>query len=250
MVFPPATFSEILNTAATWRETAGPDESLFILMGCLPPQCEPTIILVPFFNGSAKVAKEKFAPFYAFNPIQDLTKEMPYVELNSLFNSLPTVQPGGRKSVKGCLFSSIDPSTFQTIFDKYVEFVKQYPEAIHSAVAMELHSYKKIMERSNMDTAFGNRGEWYQANILLQWNDAGLDAKVRCSSFCPSIGLESNSSILYSSLSGHSRKLIFSAQRRERRVFPMQALTATSLLEISTVIRGISLVTIIRVYSS
>jgi hypothetical protein len=178
LVYPASALEAIWNTAATWREAAGPDESLFLFMASLPPNFEPVIIIAPFFNGSAEVAKEKFASFYALNPIQDFTKEMPYKELNELFNSLTSIQHGGRKVVRGCLFSSIDQATFRPVFDEYIGFVKQHPDAAHSVVALELHAYNKVIEVAEAKTAFGHRGKWFQLNVICRWCDPVLDEAV------------------------------------------------------------------------
>jgi hypothetical protein len=88
------------------------------------------------------------------------------------------IQPGGRKLVKGTLFTSIDPSTFQPIFDEFTKLMKQYPETIHSGAILELHSHEKIVELSNQASAFGLHGKWYQFNVLLHWDDRTLDEKV------------------------------------------------------------------------
>ena len=45
---------------------------------------QPAIIVLPFYNGSAEEGKKKFDLFYKVGPVADMTREMPYDELNSL----------------------------------------------------------------------------------------------------------------------------------------------------------------------
>jgi hypothetical protein len=179
LIYPASALEAVWSTAETWREAAGPDESLFIYMVSIPPHFEPAIVVAPFFNGPGAVAKEKFAPFYALNPIQDSTREMPYPEVNGLANSMTLIQHGGRKVVRGSACSSIDPAIFRPIFDEYIKFVKEHPDAAYSGTMLELHKCDKIMEVADTATAFGHRGKLYQFLIICRWNDSDLDDPVR-----------------------------------------------------------------------
>jgi hypothetical protein len=189
LVYPVSAHEAVWDTTAAWRETAGPDGSLFLFMAAKPPSFEPVIVAASFFNGPAKAAKEKFALFYTLDPIQDFTKEVPYKELNGLFESFTSIQYGGRKVVRACLFSSIGQATFRPVFDEYIEFVKKYPDAAPSVVAIEFYGFDKVMEVPVADTAFGHRGKWYQANAICHWSDPGLEGATRNFPFLHLIGL-------------------------------------------------------------
>ena len=53
--------------------------------------------MIPFFNGSADEAKKRFKAVLDVGPVADMTKEIPYEELNglqvNLLNSVTHLQP-------------------------------------------------------------------------------------------------------------------------------------------------------------
>ena len=40
--------------------------------------------MLPFFNGSVEEGKKRFKDLYDVGPVADLTREMPYAEVNTL----------------------------------------------------------------------------------------------------------------------------------------------------------------------
>jgi hypothetical protein len=177
LVFPPPKLNELFAAAATWAETAGPDESAMIFFACPPPAFQPCLVVIPFYNGSVAEAKEKFSAFYGVGPVADMTQEMPYAALNGIQNPMAT--HGDRKLFKASAFTSFEASRFQRLFDEYGQLVKEHPETGGSAIIIELHPYDKVVEVPTSATAFANRGKWYNINYSLRWKDAALDEKVR-----------------------------------------------------------------------
>ena len=45
---------------------------------------QPAVVLIPFYNGPENIGKQKFKGFYDVGPIVDMTKMIPYDQLNSL----------------------------------------------------------------------------------------------------------------------------------------------------------------------
>jgi FAD/FMN-containing dehydrogenase len=135
------------------------------------------LILIPFYNGSAVAAKEKFAPFYGAGPVVDMTTEMPYSAVNGVQNPMATA--GDRKLFKATAFTKLAPPRFQAMFDAYAQLMHKHPEAKGSAIIVELHPHAKVTAVPTSVTAFANRGPWFNINYSLRWKDAALDSTFR-----------------------------------------------------------------------
>jgi FAD/FMN-containing dehydrogenase len=177
LVFPPPALEALLVAAETWLKTASEDESGIIFVACPPPNFEPMLVFIPFFNGSAEEGKKRFAGIYAVGPVADMTREMPYAEVNTVQNPMTT--HGDRKLLKGTAFSKFSPTRLQGQFDRYAELMAKHPEAKGSAFFLELTPHHKVNAVPRSSTAFANRGKWYNVCYTLRWKDAGLDEELR-----------------------------------------------------------------------
>lgn len=177
LVFPPPTLPAIIDATKQWAKQAGENESAMVIFASPPPTFQPAIIVLPFYNGSAEEGKKKFDLFYKVGPVADMTREMPYDELNSLQNPIATY--GDRKSLKGAPLTSIEASVIAPLFENYTKFVGNYPDAKGSAILIELHPFQKIVAVPEDATAFANRGPYYSVTFTLRWKDPSLDTKLR-----------------------------------------------------------------------
>ncbi|KZT62407.1 6-hydroxy-D-nicotine oxidase [Calocera cornea HHB12733] len=177
LVYPPPLLTPLFDAAAKWAKTASVDESAMIVMACPPPAFTPMLVVIPFYNGPAKEAKLRFAPFFEVGPVADMTQEMPYSEVNGLQNPMATY--GGRKLFKSTAFTVVNADRFQKIFDNYVKLTYELPETKAGAILVELHPFDKVASVPEGTTAFANRGKWYNINCALRWTDPALDKRLR-----------------------------------------------------------------------
>jgi hypothetical protein len=84
LVYAPPALDALFGAAESWAKSAGQDESAMIFMACPPPAFEPALVVIPFFNGPAAQARERFRAFFDVGPVVDLTREIPYEELNAV----------------------------------------------------------------------------------------------------------------------------------------------------------------------
>ncbi|KAF5378484.1 hypothetical protein D9615_007137 [Tricholomella constricta] len=98
LIFPPPALQKLVEATAEWWEKAGENEALIKMM-TLAPDGKPAIILFPFYNGTEAEGRANFKSFFDIGPVADLTKEMPYEELNALTN--PAVYHGQGIYMKG-----------------------------------------------------------------------------------------------------------------------------------------------------
>ena len=109
-MFAPPQLAALVAALNGWIANASVDESAMVVIASPPPNFEvvlfltlairilpltytpatqPAIVVVPFFNGSAEEGKKRFQLVYNVGPIADMTREMPYEELNGTLVHFP-----------------------------------------------------------------------------------------------------------------------------------------------------------------
>ena len=103
-MFTPPQLNALTAAVAKWAKNSTEDESAMVFIACAPPDFnvrllalrsrilipdtdwapQPTLVVLPFFNGSVEEGKKRFKDLYDVGPVADLTREMPYAEVNTL----------------------------------------------------------------------------------------------------------------------------------------------------------------------
>ncbi|KAI0092983.1 FAD-binding domain-containing protein [Irpex rosettiformis] len=176
LVFAPSQLTELSNAVESWRQTAGEDENGMLIVASPPPNGQPALVFVPFYNGSLQEGKEKFKAVYDVGPVADMTQEMPYELINSIMN--PMTSHGDRKLFKVAVIADVNPNLVSHLFEEYTKLTTEHPDAAQSALIIELHGYRKVVTVPTTATAFSNRGSWYVINLFLRWKEATADKKM------------------------------------------------------------------------
>ncbi|GLB44343.1 putative oxygen-dependent FAD-linked oxidoreductase family protein [Lyophyllum shimeji] len=87
LVFPPAALEKLVEVTTAWWEK-GPEKQGSIQMLTHCPEGKPIIGQILFYNGSEVEGRANFKVFFDIGPIADLTKEIPYEQLNALQNAM------------------------------------------------------------------------------------------------------------------------------------------------------------------
>lgn len=177
VAFLPTQLPAILDAAQSWVQTSSEDKSCMIVFACPPPAFQPTVVLAPFFNGPEEEGRRRFKAFFDVGPVADMTRTRPYDEQNSIQNPMAT--HGGRKALKSAPLERIDADILTDLFNAYVALVKEHPEAKSSALIVELHDYKKLMEVPFDAAAFANRLPGYNITFVMRWKSPELDSTFR-----------------------------------------------------------------------
>ncbi|KAG6918723.1 hypothetical protein DXG01_012208 [Tephrocybe rancida] len=83
LVFPPPVLEKLVAVTSTWLEGAGEKEAV-VQMLTMGPDGKFAILMFPFFNGSEAEGRANYKAFFDLGPVVDMTREIPYEELNSL----------------------------------------------------------------------------------------------------------------------------------------------------------------------
>ncbi|KAG5643862.1 hypothetical protein DXG03_009546 [Asterophora parasitica] len=87
LIFAPSALEKLLDVTTEWLANAGEKEGMLQLL-TLGPDGKPAIILALFYNGTEAEGRANYKSFLDLGPVADLTKEVPYEELNALLNPI------------------------------------------------------------------------------------------------------------------------------------------------------------------
>jgi hypothetical protein len=112
----------------------------------------------------------------ALEPLMSTMAMMPYFKANKLLD-LPI---GARASIKGAGFELPVRGDFVvSVLEAYAKFTDETPDAVGSQIMWELLDPTKIVEVTNSDMAFANRGRHFNVAVAPLWWDQNNDQKCR-----------------------------------------------------------------------
>jgi hypothetical protein len=134
------------------------------------PDGLPVTAIVPVWVGDVKDAEKYLAPLRSFgSPLADMVTEMPYVQMQALLDAAaPT---GIRRYWKSGYFTDLSDE----LLDIVLKHVATRPSPLSPVLFFHLRgaAVKTPVETS----AFGNRRDQWDSDIISQWLDAADDEK-------------------------------------------------------------------------
>ncbi|KAK0100788.1 hypothetical protein ONS95_007236 [Cadophora gregata] len=177
-VFPREQLDSLLKIGNEVLVDQGGKSALLLGFGAPPPALQPIIMVVVFYNGTEQEGKSYFKEILALNPLVDQTSIMPYSEVNEMLNA--AMFHGLRRTVKGSAFlAPLDTKFAESIFDDWLVFITQNPDAGATMVLWECVPFKKILEVSQTATSFANRGAYGNLAFLPGWTKPENDSICR-----------------------------------------------------------------------
>lgn len=149
------------------KETDG-QSGMVVGIGAPAPARQVSVLAIIFYNGDKPAAKEHFAPLYAAGPVVDLTREMPYRDVNAMLNTVST--HGDRKTQKGSAYTvPLSLTLAEDLLREYSAFVTNNPDAVKTIILMEFFSQRQVNKVDQSAMAFANRGEHYNILFSTRW---------------------------------------------------------------------------------
>jgi FAD/FMN-containing dehydrogenase len=147
-----------------------PDEMMSYAGFIVTPDGIPVTFILPAWTGDVKEAEKHLAPLRSFgSPIADMITEMPYLQLQSI---LDAAAPAGiRRYWKSGYFIDLP--------DELLDIVLRNVAARPSPLSPVLffHMRGAAAEVETAATAFANRRDQWDSDIISQWLDAADDEK-------------------------------------------------------------------------
>lgn len=112
------------------------------------------------------------------SPLVDQTGAIPYASVNELLNG--PMFHGLRRTMKGSAFlAPLETKFAESIYDDWLEFITQNPDAGATMVLWEFMPFKKILEVSQTATSFANRGAYGNLAFGPGWTKPENDSICR-----------------------------------------------------------------------
>jgi len=160
---------QVINIADKWWSNVGQKEALsFILTTGAPgPNAPmvPLVILVMFYNGSEEEGRANFKSFFDLKHFADLSKEIPYEELNGSQNE--GLRHGQCRLLKSLSHTRPHFASAKKVLDQIVILADS---EVHPVVILEYIPFKKILSIPNGTCAF-QRPEFSHGIAMLTWKN-------------------------------------------------------------------------------
>ncbi|KAF9569413.1 FAD-binding domain-containing protein [Agrocybe pediades] len=122
LIFPPPKMGQIIEATNEWLKTNRENQAMF-QVSTPTPDGMPAFGIIPFYNGSESEGREKFKFLFDIGPVADMTKEIPFEELNALQN--PMTMHGKGVYQKGVAHIRPHPEAVVQAHDRLMEIVKE-----------------------------------------------------------------------------------------------------------------------------
>jgi FAD/FMN-containing dehydrogenase len=147
-----------------------PDEMMSYAGFIVTPDGLPVTFILPAWTGNVKDAEKHLAPLRSFGtPIADMITEMPYLQLQSILDAAaPT---GIRRYWKSGYFTDLSDE----LLDIVLRNVATRPSPLSPVLFLHMRGIAAEVETTA--TAFANRRDQWDGDIISQWLDASDDEK-------------------------------------------------------------------------
>jgi hypothetical protein len=95
---------------------------------------------------------------------------LPAISVRSCLTSLTSFQ---------AFFAPIDPAIPEVLFQDWIKFIQEVPDAAGTVALFEFFSPRKIIQVPQRETAFANRGAYFNINFSSCWTKEENDAAGR-----------------------------------------------------------------------
>ncbi|KAK6339976.1 hypothetical protein TWF718_009363 [Orbilia javanica] len=161
------------------------DENMCVhlLFACVPPTHSPAIMVVPWYYGPEEEAERAWKPLLDVGPTIRETFMAPANRLND--GNDPFGEKGGRKPGLGLGLDTLDPKAYRHIWDLYIQFLSENPDAARTVILAERYSRAKLLSIDRDSTVFAHRGSKYEAICVPWYTDHKLD--IRANAFSQTV---------------------------------------------------------------
>ncbi|KIM46256.1 hypothetical protein M413DRAFT_441337 [Hebeloma cylindrosporum] len=170
ILFPASALEKLIKVTNEWWITASEKESM-LQITTFDPDGNPIVALFPFFNGPESEGREKFKPFLDIGPLADMSKEIPFEEVNGLQNSMAAHGRGVYQ--KGVGHKHFHYPSIAKAHEKLQELIKT-TGSYQGAILYEYFPLHKVNSVSRDATAF-QRELVPNALVILTWDHKAGD---------------------------------------------------------------------------
>ncbi|ROW01492.1 hypothetical protein VSDG_02064 [Cytospora chrysosperma] len=132
-----------------------------------------TVLILPFYLGSEETGRQKFASLLALGPLADETGIVPYNSWND--GSASFCVEGGRKPAHSANLQTLEPATWRSIWNEFVTFLDEHPEANDTSILTECYSTVKAVEIGSSHSSYPWRDTKCYSMVIPWYTNSSLD---------------------------------------------------------------------------
>ncbi|KAF3078580.1 hypothetical protein TWF102_003324 [Orbilia oligospora] len=161
------------------------DENMCVhfLIACFPPTHAPAVMVVPWYYGPEEKGEKAWKSLLDIGPTTKQTFMAPANRLND--GNDPFGEMGGRKPGVGLGLDTLDPKAYRHIWDLYVQFISENPDAARTVIVAERYPKAKASSVDRDTAAFAHRDSQYEVICVPWYTDEKLD--IRADAFAQTI---------------------------------------------------------------
>jgi hypothetical protein len=178
LAFTPDKLDKVVDFANWHHEHHDGDQAMNFGFSQPPDAPMVAVLVAVFFNGNEEDGKKYITPLLELEPIMNMMATLPYEQLNAMTNFATAF--GARKIFGGSnVVLPLDKKFVKSVYDEFSQFTLGNEKMGESLILFEIVPFKKIASVPMEETAFGNRGEYYNVATLFKWYDPAQDEMVR-----------------------------------------------------------------------
>ncbi|RDB18319.1 6-hydroxy-D-nicotine oxidase [Hypsizygus marmoreus] len=166
LIFAPPALEKLVAVTTEWWAHAGEKEAM-LQMTTVGHDGNPVILIFPFYNGTEAEGRANFKAFLDIGPVADMTKEIPYEELNGIQNA--AVYPGQGIYMKGQAHRTPHFAAISAAYNRVISIV-QGPTEHRANIVYEYYPLAKIMSVPPGTTAF-RRDSTPTVLVVVSWKE-------------------------------------------------------------------------------
>ncbi|KAI0665817.1 FAD-binding domain-containing protein [Trametes maxima] len=167
IIFHPDKVERVIDTVQAWWDKGPSEKEGMIMAFTRGPGQVPCAINIVFYNGSEEEGRKAYKALFDLGPAADLTKEIPYEQLNSLQNRIAA--PGQNVYMKGAfVLQPIPPGLLPRLFQRVTELSapqeyaigllnEYFPLGAANAVADHATAYKHSLVPNVLCSVFAQK---------------------------------------------------------------------------------------------
>ncbi len=169
LLYPMDQAKEVFRFFREYIRTA-PDELMSYSGFIVTPDGLPVTMILPAWMGAIEDAEKHLAPLRKFgSPVADMISEMPYTQLQMIIDA--AAPAGIRRYWKSGYLSELS----EELIDIYLKHVATRPSPLSPVLFFHIRGAGARVDSSA--TAFANRKDQWDTDIISQWIDSADDEK-------------------------------------------------------------------------
>ncbi|KAK6499168.1 hypothetical protein TWF481_011739 [Arthrobotrys musiformis] len=153
------------------------------LFARVPPTLSPAIVVMPWYYGPREEAEKAWKSILDIGPTAAKTFMAPADKLNDGNDQFG--EKGGRKPGVGLGIDFLNPEAYRHIWDLYVNFSSENPDAARTVILAECYSKVKAISMDRNSAVFAHRDSKYEVLCVPWYSDEKLD--IRATDFAQTV---------------------------------------------------------------